>query len=206
MDDICPSVIIRAVACVKDGFNPNVIPLLLSPSTANLQRIVCNIQQPVLLRLLVCREETKSHNPDNCAYPEHKNIVASKRACCDSQEKLAQLYVRDECTDINARSYILVFIAGHYLSNIDALLHLLKNTVDWLHIAQEKPYLYVFYYGHPETGVAASYAIKKLNKKIKETFPAYAKDEDACIGVSVVRKSESLHINQTTGNFSFSAG
>jgi hypothetical protein len=187
------------------GFNPNTITLIPSPNIANLKKIVCNAHEPVLLRLLVCKEEGGTRNADNCPYPEHKKETADKRACNASVDRLAQIYVRHEYINKRARSCVLVFIEGQYVSNTIALSQLLENTVNWLQIAQEKPYFYIFRYGQPVFGVDMNYAIKKLNSKIKEVFKVYAKDEDICIGVSVDRKEEFLQINQTS-KFTFGAG
>ena len=54
MDIICPRMILRA-SSKKEG---NVVELLPSPNTANLQRIVCNVHEPILLRLLLLEKET----------------------------------------------------------------------------------------------------------------------------------------------------
>jgi hypothetical protein len=195
--------IARASSHVKDGFNPNVIPLIPSPNMGNLQRIISNVHLPILLRLLLCKGAETVHNPDDCPYPEHKNSRADKKICRDSSDaKLAQVYVRHEQIDKKARSCVLVFVQRYCLSSTDALFHILKNTVDWLQIAREKPCFYIFHYGQPESSLITNDAVKKLNKKIKETFTGYPREEDVCMGVSVIRNSESLQINHT-GKFSF---
>lgn len=201
VDRICPVMIVRASSCATG----NIIPLLLSPNTANLQRIVCNVHEPLLLRLLVCREKNVAHNSNDCPYPDHINSQALKKACRDSEKKLAQVYVRHEQLNKKARSCVLIFIERHTLNKTEELSKLLKDTVGWLQIAQEKPYFYIFHYGQPEFSVNTNNAIKSLNKKIKETIDGYSQDEDSCIGVSVIRGSESLTIITNSGKFSFTA-
>jgi hypothetical protein len=140
-----------------------------------------------------------------CPYPDHINRYAVKKACTDSKKNLAQLYVRHEQPPKKSRSCVVIFVERHYLRETEKLSELIKYTVDWLRIAQEKPYFYILHYGRPEFGTATAYAIKALNKKIKETFEGYAQDEDTCIGVTVGKGSESLTIITHTGKFSFSA-
>ena len=135
MDKICPERIVRAASKTTDGDNPSIILLLDSPYTANLERIVCNVHEPVLLRLLVCKEENSTKKPDDCPYPDQKNRNASKRACSDSKEKLAQIYIRHEKWNVTARSCVLVFVEGKYLNDINELIKIFQNTVSWLNIA-----------------------------------------------------------------------
>jgi hypothetical protein len=194
--------IVRPTSHITGGFSPNTVQLIPSPNTANLNKIVFNMHLPILLRLLLCKEQRLTPSPDNCPYPEHKNDGVVKKTCGNSVDKMAQIYVRHEKMDTKARSCVLVFIEGHYLSNIDNLFLIVKNTVDWLQIAHEKPYFYIFHYGSPVFGTAATHAIKKLNKKIKELFTEYSQTEDICMGSPVGRRSESLQINHTV-KFSF---
>ena len=195
MAKICPERIVRAASITTNGDNPSIIQLLDSPYTANLERIVCNVHEPVLLRLLVCKEENSSKKPDDCSYPDQKNMNANKRACSDSKDKLAHVYVRHEKWNAKARSCVLVFVEGKYLSNTNELFKIFQNTVNWLNIAQEMPYFYVFRYGQPQVFLTTIDAGKKLNQKMRETFNGYPKGEDICIMHSVEYGAEPLIIN-----------
>jgi hypothetical protein len=53
---VCPKMIIRTAA-PRDKSIPAKIILLPSPNVANLKWITCNILEPVLLRMLVCKDE-----------------------------------------------------------------------------------------------------------------------------------------------------
>ena len=171
---------------------------------ANLERIICNVHEPILLRLLVCKEERNTDEPDSCLYPDHVNEKATKKACRDSNKKLAQIYIRHETINPVARSCVLVFIEGKYLSNTNVLIEIFQNTVNWLNIAKEKPYFYVFRYGVPQFDVTTNTASKNLNKKMKEILGGYSRGEDICFMLPVERDAKPLTIN-CTRIFSFRA-
>jgi hypothetical protein len=57
MTSICPEIIIRAVNPKDEDFGPCTVKLSASSGVANLERIICNVLEPVLLRVLVCKEE-----------------------------------------------------------------------------------------------------------------------------------------------------
>jgi hypothetical protein len=200
---MCPGRIVRA-AVPTAGNIPSKISLLPSPNVANLKWIVCNVLEPVLLRMLVCKDENSAGIFDNCPYPEHKNNAADKWTCVDSVGKLAQIYLRHNNTDQKSRSCIITFVEGQYLGKTDELLELLQNTIDWLNVKQEKPYFYIFYYGQPVNQLTANNSRHAINSKIKEIFSGYSQDEDACIIAPIRRDSECL-IMKHTKRFSFSA-
>ena len=207
IDIICPSIIVRASQPTADGSNPSVIKLLDSLNTANIERIVSYVGEPLLLRLLVCKEEKKRQRANNCPYPEHENNDATKKACANPENKLAHIYVRDEKTDKISRSCVVAFIEGLYLSKTDELLEIFKNTVEWLSIAQESPYFYIVRYGNPVVQTTINDSRTYLNKKIKEKFDGYLKNEDTCFIISInaskhKRKQESIAINRKNNQLS----
>jgi hypothetical protein len=192
LTDFCTERIIRASSTTADGATPNKICLLPSSNTANIQRIICNVHEPVLLRLLVCKVERKT---DDCPYPEHRNREAVKEACRDSEKKLAQIYLRHEKFDKIARSCVVVFVEGRYLRQTDELLEIFRNTVEWLNIADERPFFHVLRYGQPQDNLTTKNVGKTLNRKLRELFEGYSKDEDNCIMVSVEKGAEPLILN-----------
>jgi hypothetical protein len=200
---ICPEKIIRTAA-PRDGGIPSKIPLLPSPRVANLKWITCNVLEPVLLRLLACKDENGGGMSDNCPYPEHKNISADTWTCSDSNGNLAQIYIRHDSINQKSRSCVIAFVEGQCLHKTGELLELLQNTITWLGIKHERPYFYIFYYGHPMNLLTANNSRHAINKKIKEIFDIYSPDEDVCITVPVRSDSECLIINHTK-KFSFSA-
>jgi len=171
-----------------------VVSLLPSINTANLERIVFNIHNPVLLRLLACKEEKNTQHPTGCLYPEHKNSKAVKIAC-NLPGKLAHVYIRHEQINNTARSCIIVFIETMYLFDRDGLLDLFKNTVDWLDIANEKPYFYVLRYGEPKNVLNTNYACKVLNIELRRNYSGYSNDEDVCTIVPIEKHSQTLRID-----------
>lgn len=48
------------------------------------------------------------------------------------------------------------------------MVELLQNTVNWLNIKQEKPYFYIFHYGHPVNLLTANNSRHTINGKIKK--------------------------------------
>jgi hypothetical protein len=198
MDNICPRMIVRSTVPNDREFNPNTIELLPSKNVANLEKIVCNVLEPVLLRLLVCKDEKSGETSDDCPYPEHKNREAVKLACNNSEAKLAQIYIRHDRINAQSRSCVIVFVEGQYLSKTDELLERLQNSVSWLDIANERPYFYIFHYDQPAFQLTANNSCKRINAKMKKLFTGYSQDEDICIAVSVQRGSKSLIVNHTT--------
>jgi hypothetical protein len=61
---------------------PRTVPLASSSNVANLKRIVCNVRERVLLRVLVCKDEKVAGETDICSYPEHKNNVTVHGLLC----------------------------------------------------------------------------------------------------------------------------
>lgn len=201
MSGICPETIIRTTSNVTNGTSPNIILLSGSSNTANLERIVFNVHEPVLLRLLVCKEE-KAH-PDICSFPEHENTYAVKFACKNSEVSLAQIYMRHEQINLKARSCVLIFIDGKYLQDTEKIIKIYENTVNWLNIADEKPFLYVLRFGD-SIGLTTKFIGIDINKKLKNIYRDYTDTEDICIMVSVARRAKPLVVN-CTSKFSFNA-
>jgi hypothetical protein len=195
--------IVRTVA-PRGGNVPGRIFLLPSPRVANLNWITCNVPEAVLLRMLVCKDENSTGLPNACPYPEHKNNTADMWTCRDFKGKLAQIYIRLNTTNPKSRSCVIAFVEGLNLSKTDELMELLKNTIAWLDIEQEKPYFYIFYYGHPANQLTANDSRHIINGKIKEFFNSYSRDEDACIMAPIRRDSECLIVNHAK-KFSFGA-
>jgi hypothetical protein len=179
-------------------FNPNTIELLPSKNVANLEKIVCNVLESVLLRLLVCKDEKSGKTPEDCPYPEHKNCEADKLVCNNSEAKLAQIYIRHDKVNAQSRSCVIVFVEAQYLSKTEELLERLQNSISWLDIENERPYFYIFHYGPPACQLTANNSCKRINAKMKELFTGYSQDEDICIAVSVQRGSKSLIVNHRT--------
>jgi hypothetical protein len=197
LTDICPERIIRASSATTDEATSNTVELLPSSNTAYLQRIIFNVHEPVLLRLLVCKEEKNTEEPDDCPYPGQRNREAVKKACGDTEKKLAQIYLRHEKFDKKARSCVIVFVEGEHLSQTGKLLEIFRNTVEWLKIADERPYFYVLRYGHPQDNLTTKNAGDTLNNKMRELFEGYSKDEEICHMVPVERGAKPLIINHT---------
>jgi len=202
-DIICPKSIIRASDQQQDD-NPAVVPLLPYENTANLKGIICNSHEPVLLRLLVCKELKEKDNQNKCPfanppYESHLNIEAAKQLCNEPIDKtFTQIYFRHEKTDKKARSCIVAFIEGDTLHRTDVLLEMFKNTVEWLQIAEEKPFYHVVFYGDPLFGNEHIKAEKELDEKMRETYSQYSKDEDICFMIFANKKSEVLRLYYTT--------
>lgn len=189
--------IVRAGKPTNEEFSPSSVSLLSSPNVANLKRIVFYASEPILLRLLVCKDERVAGKIDTCPYPEHKKNDATNLACRDCKNVLAQIYIRLNRINLNRtlRSCVIVFVEGQYLSRTDDLLERLQCSVKWLNIELEQPYFYIFYYGQPMLLSNTNNSCKNINHKIKELFNFYSRDEDVCIVASVGRESESLIIN-----------
>jgi len=198
LPDICPKMKIRAAAPTSEDFQPAIVPLLPSVNTAMLKTIVCNICEPVLLRLLACGDENTTKNPDDCPLPDHKNTAAAKTVCRDSKSKLAQVYFRHEQITAKARSCVIVFIEGQYLKRTDDLFELLLSTVNWLGIAPERPYFYIFGYGPPECGLTHNDTRTALDEKIKGCIAGYSESENVCFVNSVSRIAERLILRDTS--------
>jgi hypothetical protein len=186
LSDICPF----KIAVPTDP----PVPLLPSPNTANIQRIVFNGHNPVLLRMLACQEANSTHNSSGCPYPDHKSPVANKLAC-NSPDKFSHLYIRHEQMDDTARSCVIVFIENTYFFDKDGLLQLFQNTVSWLGIAQEKPYFYIARYGKSHTTGDTGYNSKVLNMALKRIYKDYPDGEDICIIIPVGQRAQILSIN-----------
>jgi hypothetical protein len=188
---------------LNDNFCPfkKIIPsdtpvsLLPSNNTANFKRIVLNIHNPVLLRLLLCKEE--KINSIDCPFPEHKNPEAVNIAC-NSQDELAHIYIRHEEIDSIARSCIIFFINSIYLFTHDGLLKLFKNTVNWLNIAEEKPYFYVILrYNENKAITNTDFNRRVLNIELRKIYKNYSNDEDICVFFPADKYTELLRIEHT---------
>jgi hypothetical protein len=207
MTDICPEIILRAAIPNDENFSPSTVKLLDSPHTANLKRIVCNVLEPVLLRLLVCKDEKLAQTPDtSCPYPEHQNREAAKLVCNNSEIKLAQIYLRHDKMNPKARSCLIIFVKGCYTDKTDDILERFRNSVTLLGIAQEKPYFYIFCYDRSMCDNTVFYSCKKIGKELKEAFSGYSEEEDICIPASVSHGSEVLFIRINRTKFSLNAG
>jgi len=198
LPDICPEMKVRAAAPTSVSFQPSVIPLLPLSNMANLKTIVCNIHGPVLLRLLACWNANTAKNPGNCPYPDHKNNNAIKILCCHSPIKLAQVYFRHEQITAGARSCVIVFIEGFYLKKTNYVFNLLLSTVQWLGIAAERPYFYIFSYGPPQFGLTHNDTRIALDEKIKGGIAGYSENEAVCFVKGVSRTAQHLILNYTS--------
>lgn len=197
MAEICPKKIVKPVSTQRGAAKPEIIPLLPSSNTAKLQRIIFDVRDHVLLRLLVCKEEITKNETSGCPYPEHTNNAATIKACGYSNKRLAHVYVRHEQTNEDVRSCVIVFIEGMRLCRTNELMDMLKNTVDWLEIAKEKPFFYIVRYGQAAINNTIDETRTTLTKKIKEIYKGYPDDDDTCIVLSVLHDSQSLMIDQT---------
>jgi hypothetical protein len=195
LDEVCPGRIVRSDSPKGGQFSPSIVNLLPSSNVANLEKIECNVLEPVLLRLLVCKEEKPARSSDDCPYHDHKNPDAVRFACNDSNDKLAQMYIRHDNLNTKSRSCVVLFVEGRYLSKTDELLKMMKNTVEWLGIARERPYFYIFHYGNPQFGVTATNSCRRINEGIKKHFTDYSQEEDVCRTAPVPRGSKSLVVN-----------
>jgi len=194
-DNTCPLKIVVPA-------NP-LVPLLPSPNTANFKRIEFYIRNPVLLRLLVCKEENKTQTPINCLYPDHKNSNAVN-IVCNSPNKLAHIYLRHEKMDNVARSCVIFFIDTIYLFTPNGLLKLFTDTVNWLNIAHERPYFYVILrYNEQKTIANTEYNRKIINFELRKIYDGYSKDEDICIIIPANKQAELLRIDHTNGSKKF---
>jgi len=203
-DIICPKTIVRASNQQQDD-NPAVIPLLLPyEKTANLNNIVCSSHEPVLLRLVVCKELKEKDNQDKCPFTNpphavHINSEATRQICCESADKIfTQIYFRHEKIDKKARSCVVAFIEGDTLHRTDVLLERFKNTVEWLQIAEEKPFYHVVFYGDPQCGNDHTKAEKKLEENMRKLYSQYSQDEEICFLIYANKKAESLRLYHTT--------
>jgi hypothetical protein len=154
---------------------------------------------------LVCKDEKDLEASDDCPYPKYKNSEAVTLACKNAGGKLAQIYIRHATINQKARSCLIIFIEGYNLNKTDELLERLQNSVRWLDIAQEKPCFYIFCYGQPLAQVAIGDLRKKIDRRLKEVFSNYSKEEEICIATQVSRCSEVLFINTKKAKFSLSA-
>jgi hypothetical protein len=197
LDEVCPGRIVRSASPKGREFSPSIVNLLPSSNVANLEKIECNVLEPVLLRLLVCKEENPAGSSDDCPYPGHKNFAAVKFVCSDSNDKLAQMYIRHEKPNTKSRSCVILFVEGQYLNKTDEILERMKKTVEWLDIERERPYFYILHYGDPQFLVTANNSRRRIDEGIKNLFNGYSQDEDVCSAIPVPRKSKSLIVNHT---------
>jgi len=193
-DNICPFKIVM----------PTDPPVSLIPSlnTANLERIVFNIHNPILLRLLVCKEEKHTLNSISCPplYDINKNSNAINISC-NFPERLAHIYIRHEQINNIARSCVIIFIEAIYLFKREGLLNLFQNTVNWLNIAHERPYFFVLRFG--KHNLNTNFTNRVLNVRLREIYSGYSKDEDICTIISVEKNAELLRIDHTGINKKF---
>jgi hypothetical protein len=117
---------------------------------------------------------------------------------------LAQIYIRHEELHVKARSCVVILVEGKHLHETDKILQIFLNTVKWLNIASEKPFLHVLRYGEPQIGLTTKQTGIELNKKIRGIYTGYSDAEDICIMGSVVKGAIPLIIN-CTRNFSITA-
>lgn len=193
-DDICPFKIVLPTEPL--------VPLQLSPNkTADFKKIEFYIHDPVLLRLLVCKEG--KINLSDCLFPKHKNPDAAKFAC-NSQDELAHIYIRHEIMNNVARSCLILFIDTMYLFTPNGLLKLFADTVNWLNIAQEKPYFcVVLRYKEPKTTVNTEYNRRIVNRELRRIYKGYSHDEDICTVYPAAKTAELLRIDHIDTNKKF---
>jgi hypothetical protein len=175
--------IVRSGKPADEKFSPSAVPLVSSANVANLKRIVCNVQDHVLLRVLACKGERAVGKADVCPYPDHKNNGATRLACVDCNNVLAQIYIRLEHSHDNQslRSCIIAFGEGQYLSKTDDLLQRMQYSIAWLDIEHERPHFFIFYYGQPMAQLIAKNSQKFINDRIKKLYNFYSPEEDVCI-------------------------
>ena len=198
-DDVCPKIIIRA-SDQESKEKASTAPLFPSNNTINLKNIICNSHEPVLLRLLSCKEEiinTKQCPFSEPTYSVHKNILATKKTC-ETENDLAQIYFRHEKINLKARSGIIIFIEGNKLHHIDMLISRFINTIEWLNISNENPYLFLIIHGDPIAEVAFVKNQRFLEERIKKKYSGYSEDEDICFLTRTVKNAEVLLLNYTT--------
>jgi len=197
LSDICPYKVV----------SPTIsrVPLKLPPNnTKNFKIIEFNIQNPVLLRLLVCKED--KINPADCPYPEHKNPDAVK-IVCNSPDKLAHLYIRNEEINDVTRSCLFLFTdttEAIYFFSPDGLLQLYKNTVSLLDIAQEKPFFHIILrYSNSKFPVNTAHNINIINRELKRIYNDH-NDENICFFYPAGKYAELLRIDHTDNSNKFS--
>jgi hypothetical protein len=78
------------------------------------------------------------------------------------------------------------------------------ETINWLDIASEKPFLHVLRYGEPQIGLITKQAGIELNKKIRGIYKEYSDAEDICIMGYVAKRATPFIVN-CTKKFSFTA-
>lgn len=181
MADICPEKIVEA----------GIIPLIPYHYIAGLNNIVFNVNAPILLRLLTCKDAINLNR--ECSYPDHINPRAVKKACHLENVGLAQIYFRHETIDPRAGSGIILFIEGIYLRDTDKLFDIYTNTLNWLNIAGEKPFLFVVCYGDPIHYNDISITRRILDQKLKPN----SKYKNPCEITYANEDSESLLITHT---------
>ena len=202
-DIICPKRIVRASDQQQENKSA-VVQLLPYENTANLNIIVCNSHEPVLLRLLVCKELREENNQNNCPFEapphtSHINAEADRRLCNEPGDKrFTQIYFRHEKIDKKARSCIVAFIQGDSLHKTDVLMEWFKNTVEWLQIAEEKPFYHVVFYGDPLFDNDYTAAEKDLDEKMRKIYSQYSKDEEICFIIYANKEAEVLRLHYTT--------
>lgn len=154
-----------AAICPEKIINAGVIPLIPYHNIASLNNIVFNVNDTILLRLLACKD-AKGQN-GLCSYSDHINPNANKNACQISDIELAQIYFRHTIINNKAGSCIVIFIDGYNLLQTDMIFSIYQNTVNWLNIANEKPFLVVVYHGDPKFYNDISEARRMLDQKLK---------------------------------------
>jgi hypothetical protein len=182
--DICPEKIVPSGS----------IPVLSSYRIANLKGILWNVRNPILFRMLVCKEE-KILGTDGCPYPDHINTKATKKKGCDSKDKLAHIYFRHSFIDKKARSCVVIFTEGDSLhTKIDMLFDIYQNTVNFLNIATERPYFYIIIFGDPIFDNDYNSAHKMLEHKMK----TISQNEDIFFIIYANKNAEVLNVTHTT--------
>jgi len=202
-DFICPRTIVWA-SDQQHYDNTAVVPLPPYNKTANLKRIICNSHEPVLLRLLVCKELKEENNQNKCPfvvppYTDHKNTESNKQLCNETKDRtFTQIYFRHEKVDIKTHSYVVTFIEGDTLKKTNVLLERFKNTVEWLQIAEEKPIYYVVLYGDPQFKKDYITVGNELDEEMRKLYSQYSKDEEICFIISANKKAEVLRLYYST--------
>jgi hypothetical protein len=165
-DTICPKIIVRKTDGKKD--NSGNLMLKLSSKTANLRWIRYDVLEPILFRLLLCRENKIDSR--SCPYPDYDNHMAVKKIC-QLEEKLAHIYFRYEQpkkVDTNTPSCIVIFVRSN-IQHTDEIAQRLKNTVTLLSI-NEKIVFHVINFSFEKITVH-SLNRHKLKKIIKNCWP-----------------------------------
>jgi len=159
------------------------------------------VHDPILLRLLVCKNTGNAGSTGACPYPAHANKNATKKACLNSKADLAQIYFRHVNLK-KARSCIVTFVEGITIDNTTMLYKIYQDTVNWLKIATERPYFFVVVYGDPMFYNDFTEAYIELEKKMKNLS---GKEDLFFVVQYPEHKAKDLLVNHTTTKFTIRA-